>query len=95
MVSRWNDWFIGMLYIRNPKLVPLQTMLTKIQDSIEFLKQNAAIAGTPDGIALLRNLPDENLRMACTIVVILPILMAYPFFQRFFVRGLTIGSIKG
>ncbi len=95
VVTRWNDWFIGMLYIRNPKLIPLQTMLTKIQDSIEFLKQNAAIAGTPDGIALLRNLPDENLRMACTIVVILPILMAYPFFQRFFVRGLTIGSIKG
>jgi len=95
VVTRWNDWFIGMLYIRNPKLIPLQTMLTKIQDSIEFIKQNASIAGTPDGIALLRTLPDENLRMACTIVVILPILMAYPFFQRFFVRGLTVGSIKG
>ncbi|MDD3931698.1 MAG: carbohydrate ABC transporter permease [Eubacteriales bacterium] len=95
VVTRWNDWFIGMLYIRNPKLIPLQTMLTKIQDSIEFIKQNASIAGTPDGIALLRTLPDENLRMACTIVVILPILLAYPFFQRFFVRGLTVGSIKG
>ncbi len=94
VVSRWNDWFTGMLYISNPKLVPLQTLLTKIQDSITFLKQNASIAGTPDGIALLRMLPDENLRMACTIVVITPILLAYPFFQRFFVQGLTVGSIK-
>ncbi|HOJ09444.1 MAG TPA: carbohydrate ABC transporter permease [Clostridiales bacterium] len=95
MVSRWNDWFTGMLYIQNPKLVPLQTLLTKLQNTIDFLKQNAAIAGTPDGIALLRTLPDENMRMACTIIVILPILFAYPFFQRYFVQGLTMGSIKG
>jgi putative aldouronate transport system permease protein len=84
-----------MLYIQNPHLIPLQTLLTKLQDTIDFLKQNAAVAGTPDGIALLRTLPDENLRMACTIVVILPILFAYPFFQRYFVQGLTVGSIKG
>ncbi|HZJ57860.1 MAG TPA: carbohydrate ABC transporter permease [Clostridia bacterium] len=95
LVSRWNDWFIGMLYIQNPKLIPLQTLLTKLQDSIKFLKENAAIAGTPDGIALLRALPQESLRMACTVAVILPILFAYPFFQRYFVQGLTIGSIKG
>jgi putative aldouronate transport system permease protein len=95
IVSRWNDWFTGMLYIQNPHLIPLQTLLTKLQDTIDFLKQNAAVAGTPDGIALLRTLPDENLRMACTIVVILPILFAYPFFQRYFVQGLTVGSIKG
>ena len=95
LVTRWNDWFIGMLYVQNPKLIPLQTLLTKLQDTIDFLKQNAAIAGTPDGVALLRTLPDENLRMACTIVVILPILFAYPFFQRYFVQGLTVGSIKG
>jgi putative aldouronate transport system permease protein len=95
MVSRWNDWFTGMLYIQNPKLVPLQTLLTKLQNTIDFLKQNAAVAGTPDGIALLRTLPDENLRMACTMAVILPILFAYPFFQRYFVQGLTVGSIKG
>jgi putative aldouronate transport system permease protein len=95
LVSRWNDWFIGMLYIENPKLVPLQTLLTKLQDSINYLKQNAAIAGTPDGIALLRTLPQESLRMACTVAVILPILFAYPFFQRYFVQGLTVGSIKG
>ena len=95
VVNRWNDWFIGMLYIKDPKLTPLQTLLKNIQDNIDFLKQNAQIAGTPDGLQLLDNLPDQNLRMACTIIVIVPILCAYPFFQRYFVQGLTLGSVKG
>ena len=94
VVGRWNDWFTGVLYIENPNLVPLQTLLQKIQSNIDFIKQNAAIAGTPDGIELLRNLPQQNLRMACMIIIILPVLAAYPFFQRYFVSGLTIGSVK-
>jgi putative aldouronate transport system permease protein len=94
VVGRWNDWFTGMLYIDKPKLIPLQTMLIKLQNTIDFIKQNAAISGTPDGIALLRTLPSENMRMACTLIVILPILFAYPFFQRYFVSGLTVGGIK-
>ena len=94
VVGRWNDWFTGMLYIKNPNLVPIQTMLKNIQDNIEFLKQNAEDAGTPDGLQLLNSLPDQNLRMACTVIVVLPILCAYPFFQRYFVSGLTIGSVK-
>ncbi len=94
VVSRWNDWFTGMLYIKKASLIPLQTMLKNIQDNIDFLKQNAEVAGTPDGIAFLNSLPDQNLRMACTIIVIVPILCAYPFFQRYFVQGLTMGSVK-
>ena len=94
VVGRWNDWFTGVLYIENPNLVPLQTLLQKIQSSIEFIKQNAAVAGTPDGKELMRNLPQQNLRMACMIIIILPVLAAYPFFQRYFVSGLTIGSVK-
>lgn len=95
VVNRWNDWFTGMLYIKNSKLTPLQTLLKNLQDNIDFLKQNSAIAGTPDGLALLDKLPDQNLRMACTIIVIVPILCAYPFFQRYFIQGLTLGSVKG
>jgi putative aldouronate transport system permease protein len=94
VVGRWNDWFTGMLYVDKPKLVPLQTMLIKLQNSIDFIKQNAAVAGTPDGLELIRSLPSENMRMATTIIVILPVLFAYPFFQRYFVRGLTVGGIK-
>lgn len=93
-VGKWNDWFTGMLYIENAKLVPLQTLLTKLQNSVDYLRQNAAIANTPDGIRFLKNLPTTNLRMACTVAAVLPILLAYPFFQRYFVSGLTVGSVK-
>ena len=94
VVSRWNDWFVGMLYAENAKLIPLQTMLIKLQNTIDFIKNNAAIAGTPDGIALLQTLPDQSMRMACTILVILPVIFAYPYFQQFFISGMTLGSIK-
>lgn len=94
-VGRWNDWFTGMLYIESPKLVPLQTMLTKIQNSVEFLKTNSRMASTPDGLTMLKSIPGANLIMACTVLVVLPVLFAYPFFQRYFVTGLTVGSIKG
>lgn len=95
VVGRWNDWFTGMLYIEKPRLIPLQTLLQKIQSNIDFMKKNSAYAGTPDGVQMLKNLPTESFRMACTIVVVLPIMAAYPFFQRYFVSGLTVGSIKG
>jgi len=95
VVNRWNDWFTGMLYIENPKLIPLQTMLQKIQRNIEFIKQNAEFADTAMGLELLRSMPTESTRMAITIIAVVPILFAYPFFQRYFIKGLTIGSIKG
>ncbi len=93
-VAKWNDWFNGMLYIENPDLVPLQTLLTKLQKNADFVKNNAEIASTPDGLAFVKSLPGTNLRMACTVLAIIPILFAYPFFQRYFVTGLTVGSIK-
>ena len=95
VVGRWNDWFTGMLYIENPRLIPLQTLLQKIQNNIDFLKNNSAMAGRPDALNYLKTLPSESLRMACTLIVILPVMAAYPFFQRYFVKGLTVGSIKG
>ena len=95
MVSKWNEWFTGMLYIDNPKLIPLQTMLTRIQQKIDFIKNNSDIASTPDGMALLNSMPTEQTRMAIVVISTLPILFTYPFFQRFFIQGLTIGSVKG
>lgn len=93
-VARWNDWFTGMLYIENNKLVPLQTLLVKLQKNVDYMKHNASIASTPDGAKMLSNIPGTNLRMACTMLAIVPLLFAYPFFQRYFVNGLTVGSIK-
>lgn len=95
LVTKWNDWFVGMLYIDNPKLVPLQTMLTRIQQKIDFIKNNSSIASTPDGMALLEAMPTEQTRMAIVVITTLPILFAYPYFQRFFIQGLTVGSVKG
>lgn len=94
-VGRWNDWYAGMLYITSPKLTPLQTLLTRMQDDVEFLKENSQLLSSPAGLEMLKNLPGDNLRMACTMVVILPVLLAYPFFQRYFVQGLVVGSVKG
>ena len=53
VVGRWNDWFTGLMYIQDANLVPIQTMLQKIQQQLDFLKNNAAVTGTPDGIQYL------------------------------------------
>ncbi|MEA4889572.1 MAG: carbohydrate ABC transporter permease [Clostridiaceae bacterium] len=97
VVSRWNEWFTGMLYIDNPDLVPLQTMLTRIQQNVDFIKNNAANVGggmSTQLQAALKSLPSDSMRMAIAIVSVVPILFAYPFFQRYFISGLTIGSVK-
>ncbi|MBR4444193.1 MAG: carbohydrate ABC transporter permease [Clostridia bacterium] len=95
LVGKWNEWFTGMLYIDNPKLIPLQTMLTRIQQKIDFIKNNSSLASSPDGIAMLKSMPSEQTRMAILVLSTMPILFAYPFFQRYFIRGMTIGSVKG
>ena len=95
MVGKWNEWFTGMLYIDNAKLVPVQTMLTRIQQKLDFIKNNSDYASTPDGQALLMSMPTEQTRMAILVVSTIPIIFAYPFFQRFFIQGLTVGSVKG
>ena len=95
LVAKWNDWFIGLLYIRNPDLIPLMTYLEKMQKSLDFLKNNSQLAGTADGNALLASIPTQSTRMAILVLGILPIMVAYPFFQKYFVQGLTVGSVKG
>jgi len=97
VVARLNNWFTGMLYIDNSKLVPLQTMLMKIQNNIDFLKQaiGRGEVGSTEMQEMLKSLPSDSVRMATTIVSVLPIMLVYPFFQKYFIKGLTIGSVKG
>lgn len=95
MVTRWNDWFTGIMYVDDRKLVPVMTYLQRIQKDIEYLKSGTAAASSLEGLEMLQNLPTESARMAITILVILPLLVAYPFFQKYFVKGLTVGSVKG
>ncbi len=92
-VGYWNDWFQALLYIRDPLLLPLQSFLSSIQKDLEVLWRNPELTGVYSEI--FRNVPAESSRMAIVIITTLPILVSYPFFQRFFISGLTVGSIKG
>ncbi|MNC09726.1 L-arabinose transport system permease protein AraQ [compost metagenome] len=89
----WNEWFNAMLYIDNPKLVPLQLLLVRILNSMEFLTSNSDFSSQM-GISLA-DFPNNSARMAIAVLAGGPMLIIFPFFQRFFVRGLTVGSLKG
>ena len=89
----WNDWFNAMMYIDNQDWIPLQYLLIKIESSIDFLASNKAMMGV-EGIQAAANMPKETIKMAIVVISTLPIIFAYPFFQRYFVNGLTIGAVK-
>ncbi|WBY63975.1 carbohydrate ABC transporter permease [Thermocaproicibacter melissae] len=95
MVGLWNDWFTGLLYINTPSKEPLQVLLQKLQSTLDYLTTNASFASSADGIRMALNMPTDSVRMALTVLIMTPILFAYPFFQKYFVRGITIGSVKG
>ncbi len=88
----WNDWFNALLYIQNDNLVPLQYLLMKIQNNLDYLAQNAGMSAQMAGG--LAALPNESARMAIVVISTLPIAITYPFFQKYFVGGLTIGGVK-
>lgn len=91
-LTRWNEWYSAMLYIRNDKLVPLQYLLQRMMMNIQALLDAMEKAPTTVNI---QDLPGENLRMAMLIVAIGPMLLFFPFFQKYFTKGLTVGSVKG
>ena len=90
----WNDWQNAMLYIDSPTKKPLQLLLINIQKSIEVLL-NARNIPSSAMAAMQGNIPQYSATMATVVVVIGPIMVAYPFFQKYFVKGLTVGSVKG
>lgn len=86
----WNDWFNALLYIEDRALIPIQRLLIEIEKDMQFLKSEGASLGISTD-----SLPEESLQMAIVVISTLPILVAYPFFQRYFVNGLTVGAVKG
>ena len=92
-IAYWNDWFLGMLYIIDQKKYPVQTLLWSMQNSLEFMKQSSANA--LEYAEMAASAPTDSGRMALTVLVVLPVLLAYPFFQKYFVKGLTVGGVKG
>lgn len=93
VLGYWNDWMNAMLYIETDKLMPLQYLLIRIENSMSFLADNAAQMGVT-GIEAAANLPKDSAKMAIVVLSTVPILFAYPFFQKYFVKGLNLGAVK-
>lgn len=91
----WNDWYNSMLFINNENLYSLQYYLYKIVNNIEAYKTILAQAGGGTSLGSTINMPSESLKMALTIIVTGPIILVYPFIQKYFVSGVTIGAVKG
>lgn len=94
IIAYWNEWFIALLYLREAKYFPLQFLLMRMQLQTDFLVKNSAMVGS-DAAKIAANLPSDSLKMALVVFIVIPIACAYPFFQRYIISGLTIGSVKG
>jgi len=95
-VNYWNDWNKAYLYITSNSKTPLQLLLVRIEKNVEFLLNESMEGMSAQEYAeLAANLPTESGRMATLLVALGPIMVAYPFFQKYFVKGLTVGAVKG
>lgn len=90
----WNDWYQAQLYITDDNLKSLQAMLNNIQQNVAYLTKNPTAMLTSSA-ELKKNMPQESVRMAIAFVVAVPIACIYPFFQKYFISGLTVGAVKG
>ena len=91
-VAYWNDWMLPLYYITDDELFNLQYLLYSIMNNIEYLTENASRMGM--GI-MAEEIPSESARMAMCILALGPVVLVYPFLQKYFIKGLTIGAIKG
>ena len=99
LLSKWNDWNTTLIYIRDNKLYTLQYLLQRILKEAEFLKntaQNAASLNLGNiSVDQMKNVSTEAMRYAMCVIAAGPMLVIFPFFQKYFAKGLTIGSVKG
>ena len=89
----WNDWFQSSLYISRKELISLQALLNRMMENLNYIANNPSA-----GLSLQQyrnSMPSESVRMAIAVVIVIPIACAYPFFQKYFISGLTIGAVKG
>lgn len=93
-LAYWNEWFIPMLYVKDARYIPLQYLLMQMQTKVDFLVKNSSMIGA-EASNIMNSLPADSLRMALVVLIVVPIAFAYPFFQRYIISGLTIGSVKG
>ncbi|MEG1427417.1 MAG: ABC transporter permease subunit, partial [Oscillospiraceae bacterium] len=98
-VFHWNDWFLPSIYINDEALKPMQSVLLSIVAESKYAEKIAATAGGAamdiGNIGKGKNVNVRSITMATMIVTIIPIVIVYPFLQRYFIKGVMIGSVKG
>lgn len=94
MLAYWNDFYLALLFVDKKELVPLQYHLYRILSNLNFLASETKVNGSGGNTGKVL-LPSESVRLATTIVTIGPIVFVYPFIQKYFIKGITIGAIKG
>ena len=93
LVGKWNDWNTSLLYIRDADLYSLQYLLQRILREVEYVK---SLRDTAAGMLLnVDNLPSESMRYAMAVLAAGPMLVIFPFFQKYFAKGMTVGAVKG
>ncbi|HIT34575.1 MAG TPA: carbohydrate ABC transporter permease [Candidatus Faecousia intestinigallinarum] len=92
-LAYWNDWINGMYFISKPELNNINVYLTKLMNNIEMLKNSTNLTQGMSMAAL--ELPSVGIRMAIAIVAVVPILLVYPFLQKYLIKGVVIGAVKG
>lgn len=90
-LAYWNDWMNGLYYVNDDRMYSIQVLLMNIQRDLDQLRQQAQLGGNIN----TADLPSTSVRMALTVLGILPIMIFYPFMQKYFVKGITIGAVKG
>ena len=90
-INYWNDWMNGLYYVTDANLFSLQNFLNRMMQNINYLA-TAEGAEVAQGSMIM---PSSSMRMALAVIGVLPIMVLYPFFQKYFVKGMTVGSVKG
>jgi putative aldouronate transport system permease protein len=93
LLAYWNDWYNCMLFIDKANLMNIQYLMTKTLNNVQFLLMKADTSSQVGD--LVASMPTETVRMALAIVGVSPLLLAYPFFQKFYISGITSGAVKG
>ena len=89
LLTSWNNWYTSMLYINDESLQSLQYLLQRIMNNIQLMRQTESM------VNIEIDIPSETARMAMAVIVAGPALIVFPFFQKYFVKGMTVGSVKG
>ena len=92
-VGYWNDWYNGLLYITDTKLFSLQNYLNRILLDIQFMTQT--MSGNVNAASALAKMPTVTVRMAIAVIGMIPLMVIFPSFQKYFSKGITVGSVKG